>query len=161
MGDSLEAGLGFRLGRAHRMMREAWADLITDLGLTPPQAAMLRAVCEWPGSGLRELGRRTHTDAMNAKRLLDHLERAELVRSVPDAGHRQRRVLHPTGTGTSTAAELARRAGAWNRHLGRRLGRGELAELQRLLTRLEGVLAPHASTAPHRIGRVAGRADTD
>lgn len=140
MAGSLESGLGFRLGRVHRMVRDAWGERIAGLALTPPQAAMLRAVCEWPGSGLRELARRTHTDAMNAKRLLDHLERRDLVRSAPDSGHRQRRVVHATAAGTALAGEVARRAGAWDRLIGRRLGSGELAELHRLLARLESAL---------------------
>src|SRR5579875_1692870 len=76
---ALEAGLGFRLGRAHRLLRAAWEQIIADLGLSPPQAALLRAVAQQPGCGLRELARRVQTDAMNAKRLADHLERAGAV----------------------------------------------------------------------------------
>ncbi|HUY51282.1 MAG TPA: MarR family winged helix-turn-helix transcriptional regulator [Streptosporangiaceae bacterium] len=138
----LEPGLGFRLGRAHRMLRAAWEEVISDLGLSPPQAALLRAAAQRPGCGLRELARQMHTDPMNAKRLADHLERAGLVASVSDPGHRQRRVLRPTERGAAVAAELARRAAAHQRRLAILIGPAELAQLQGLLNHLESALAP-------------------
>lgn len=140
-GAPLEAGLGFRLGSAHRLVRAAWEQVIADLGLSPPQAALLRAVAEQPGCGLRELARRIHTDAMNAKRLADHLERAGLVASSPDPGHRQRRALRPTAQGTALAGELDRRAAGQQRQLARLIGPAETAQLLDLLHRVELALA--------------------
>ena len=137
---ALESGLGFRLGRAHRILREAGERRIADLGLTPPQAAMLRASCEWRGCGLRELARRTHTDPMNAKRLADHLERDGLVRSVTDPDHRQRRVLEPTPEGLAIAAELTGRAAAWGQRLSDLVGADDITRIQGLLDRLEQVV---------------------
>lgn len=143
-GGSLESVVGFRMGRVHRMLREAWEGRIADLGLSAPQAVILRAVCEWPGSGLRELARRARTDVMNAKRLVDPLEDLGLVHSAADPAHRQRRVFSPTEDGAALAEELARRAAAWNRQLARLLGPGELRHLHRLLGRLEEALDPRA-----------------
>ena len=137
---SLESGLGFRLGRAHRMLRESWEHRIADLGLTPPQAAMLRAACEWPGCGLRELARRTPTDPMNAKRLADHLEQAGLVRSAADPDHRQRRVLEPTPQGFTIARQVTDRAATWDQRLSDLLGEQDITHLRSLLDRLEQVL---------------------
>lgn len=137
---SLETGLGFRVGRAHRILRDAWSGRIADLGLTAPQTAMLRAVCEWPGSGVRELARRTGRDPMNVKRLADHLEGLGLVSSRTDPAHRQRRVLHPTDTGRELAAEVARRATRWNRELVEQVGADDVARLFGLLARIESVL---------------------
>ncbi|MDA8318193.1 MAG: MarR family winged helix-turn-helix transcriptional regulator [Actinomycetota bacterium] len=150
-GGALESGLGFRLGRAHRILREAWDRRIADLGLTPPQAAMLRAACEWRGCGLRELARRTHTDPMNAKRLADHLERAGLVRSTTDPDHRQRRVLEPTPDGLAIAAELSGRAAAWGQRLSDLVGADDIARIQALLDRLEQVVlaAEHGDKHEH------------
>jgi DNA-binding MarR family transcriptional regulator len=140
----LEVEFGFRLGRVHRMMRAGWEQRIHDLGVTPPQAATLRALCESPGSGLRELGRRTHTDAMNVRRLVERLEHLELVTSTADPAHRQRHVLHPTRRGIEVADELAARAGSWNELVARLLGADESAHLLRTLTRLETILAADA-----------------
>lgn len=137
----LEAGLGFRLGRAHRLLRAAWEEEIADLGLSPPQAALLRAVAHQPGCGLRELGRRMNTDAMNAKRLADHLERTDLVASSPDPGHRQRRALRPTAQGAALAGELDRRAAGHQHQLARLIGPAETARLLGLLDHLERAVA--------------------
>lgn len=137
----LEASLGFRLGRAHRLLRAAWEQAIADLGLTAPQAALLRAVARQPGCGLRELARRMHTDAMNAKRLADHLERAGLVASSADPGHRQRRALRPTARGAALAEDLDRRAAEHQRRLVRVIGPAETARLMGLLNHLELAVA--------------------
>lgn len=159
---SLEAGLGFRMGRAHRHLREAWERRIADTGLSAPQAAMLRAICEQPGSGLRELARRVRTDPMNVKRLADHLEGAGLVLSLSATSapsHRQRRDLVPTGAGLKLAGQVEQRAAEWEHLLSRLLGAGELEDLQRLLSRLEDVLAAQAGQvcSPKEPGRATTR----
>ena len=140
-GAPLESALGFRLGRVHRMVRDAWAEIISDLGLSPPLAAVLRAVCEWPGSGLRELARHMGTDVMNVRRLADRLADLGLVRSAADATHRQRRAVVPTDAGISLAGEIAARAAAWDRDLSELLGTADLQQLHQLLARLEEGLA--------------------
>jgi DNA-binding MarR family transcriptional regulator len=109
---------------------------------------MLRAACEWPGSGVRELARRTRTDAMNAKRLADHLEQLGLLRSVTDPAHRQRRVLCATEKGVVLAREIAERAAVWNRQLTRLLGAAESAQLLDLLERLETALGTDPGNRP-------------
>ena len=152
----LESALGFRMGRAHRSLREAWGERIADLGLSPPQAAMLRAICEQPGSGLRELARRVRTDPMNAKRLADHLEQVGLVRSMNDTSHRQRRDLAPTEAGLALAKQVAERAAVWDRRLSRLLGAAQVEQLQRLLQRLEDVLAAEL----HGVARPRGEPAT-
>lgn len=144
-GSPLEADLGFLMGRAHRMLRAAWEEAIADLGLSPPQAALLRAAAQQPGCGLRELARRMGTDAMNAKRLADHLEQASLVSSAPDPGHRQRRALRPTRHGTAVARELARRAAAHQRRLADLVGPSQYATLLSLLGHLEAAFAADTS----------------
>jgi DNA-binding MarR family transcriptional regulator len=146
--EPLESGLGFRLGRAHRTLRQAWAERLVDLDLRPAQAALLRAACEWPDSGLRELARRTRSDAMNVKRLADGLEARGLLGSVADPSHRQRRVLRPTAAGRALADQIAARAADWNRHLGGLVGQEEYARLLALLTRLEDGVARERPADP-------------
>ena len=147
---AFEIGVGARLGRTHRVMRAAWEERIADLELSAPQAALLRAVEEWPGSGLRELSRRLGTDAMNAKRLADHLAARGLIRSASDPAHRQRRVLGLTARGESLAAEVSSRASRWNRELGEILGSEELDHLQELLALLESALETAGSPGASR-----------
>jgi len=148
---ALEDSLGFSLGRAHRLLREAWERQIAELGLSAPQSAALRAICEQPGAGLRALARYLRTDPMNAKRLADHLEARALVRSSSGPSHRQRRELGPTEAGRSLAHEVARRASAWELHLVDLLGQADLRQLRRLLKKLESALsaaAPPAQSPP-------------
>ena len=148
----LESGIGFRLGRAHRRLRSAWESRIADLGLTGAQAAVVRAVAEQPGTGLRELARKLRADPMNVKRLADSLERVGLVRSTTDPADRRRRVLLPTAEGTAVSDRLSGRAVTWTAHLEGLLGSADLATLQALLDRLEAGIAAQAGpeTAPVR-----------
>jgi DNA-binding MarR family transcriptional regulator len=137
---SIDLELGFRMGQTHRLLKETWEQQIASLGLSAPLAVMLRAICEQPGSGLRELARRMRTDPMNAKRLFDHLEQEGLVTSSSAASHAQRRELNPTADGLERVAGLLERSAAFRRQLAQLLGESELEQLQHLLVRLEDVL---------------------
>ncbi|HET9093045.1 MAG TPA: MarR family transcriptional regulator [Acidimicrobiales bacterium] len=143
---TLESEIGFRMGRSHRLLRDAWAGQIADLELTPPQAALLRVICERPGVGLREAARLLHTDPTNTKHLADHLERTGLVHSEPDPAHRQRRGIHPSKEGLALAREVAGRAHAWHRRLSKLIGTAEMDRLQGLLGHLEQVLEVETAT---------------
>ncbi len=159
---ALESGIGFRLGRAHRRLRSAWESRIADLGLTSAQAAVVRAVAEQPGTGLRELARKLRADPMNVKRLADSLERAGLLRSTNDPADRRRRVLLLTPEGMAVSDRLSGRAVTWNAHLEGLLGPADLATLQALLDRLEAGIAAQAGpeTAPVRHPVRIGRRGT-
>lgn len=103
----LEEGLGFRLSRLARLMRAAWAAQLTGLGLTPPQAAILRGVAEHPGSSIRCLARLLGTDAMSVKRGADELERHGLLVSGSLTGDRRPRILQPSERGAEVLIEIA------------------------------------------------------
>ncbi len=151
---SLEAGLGFRLGRTHRAIRGAWEARIADLGLRSPQASVLRAVSEQPGTSLRELARRLRTDPMNAKRLADGLEDAGLLVSAADPADRRRRVLRPTDAGLVLSREIQGRALEWGATLEAIIGPGDAARLSLILARIEDGVAALPDLRPP-----AGEAD--
>jgi len=151
-------GLGPAIGCAHRALRSAWEERIADLGLSAPQAAVVRAVADGSGVGLRELARRMRTDAMNVKRLADHLEAAGLVCSKADPAHRQRRLLCATDEGRRAASQLASRSRAWEGHLEERLGAGALGRLRALLRDLEDALEAEAGAGSSR-GAAPAEAD--
>lgn len=134
---TLDAAIGFRLGRAYRTVRAGWEARIADLRLTGPQAGALRAVTERPGIGLRQLARRLGTDPMNAKRLADGLEAAGLLTSCHDPADRRRRVLDPTDRGAALARELRQRSGEWTRTMESIVGPADTARLWGILERLE------------------------
>ncbi|MHB1597643.1 MAG: MarR family winged helix-turn-helix transcriptional regulator [Acidimicrobiales bacterium] len=91
---ALRAGLGFRLSRTARALRQSWAEELLPLALTPPQAAVLRGVAESPGCSLRALSRILGTDPTNAKRCVDELEGRGLLESRGRRGDRRPLLLH-------------------------------------------------------------------
>ncbi|NYI42731.1 MarR family winged helix-turn-helix transcriptional regulator [Demequina lutea] len=138
------------MGQTHKVLKETWERQIADLGLSAPLAAMLRTICEQPGSGLRELARRLRTDPMNAKRLVDHLEHEGLVTSSEANSHAQRREVSPTSDGLARVAGLVERSAVLRRQLGELLGESELEYLQELLVRLEDALVDDPASARPR-----------
>ncbi len=121
-GDLDPDGVGFLLGVAHRVRRRQWEAHLADLGLTAPQAAVLRLVAAEPGSGVRLIARRLGTDAMNAQRIADTLVARGLCDTRADPQDARRRPLHPTPQGRDLATRVAERAGGDERHLADALG---------------------------------------
>ena len=115
-------GVGFLLGAAHRAHRRQWEAQLADLGVSAPQAAVLRAVVAEPGQGVRGIARRIGTDPMNAQRIIETLLAAGLCRAQRDPLDARRRPLHPTPEGRLVAAEVAGRGRLAEEHLARTLG---------------------------------------
>jgi len=105
---ALEAGLGFRLGRLARHLRREWAQELKPLGLSPPQAAVVRGVAAEPGCSLRGLARTLDADPMNVKRYVDELEQRALIRTGNLTTDRRSRVLLLTEAGENVAHDIAR-----------------------------------------------------
>ena len=108
---------------------------------------MLRAVTEGKACGLRALARNLGTDPMNARRLVNHLEQAGLVRSSSDPDHNQRHVIRPTPAGAVASEEVARRAATVDASLRGLLGDDDLTRLLGLLGQLQDVLNDFTSPA--------------
>lgn len=102
--------LGFLLGVAHRAERRIWEAEIADLGLTAPQAALLRLVTTEPGSGVRRLARELGTDPMNTQRIAEALIAAQLVEARRDPRDARRKPLHPTEQGRALSRTVDYRA---------------------------------------------------
>ncbi len=117
-------GIGFLLGAAHRTRRRLWEAQLADLGLSAPQAAILRLVTAEPGCGIRELARRIGTDPMNARRIVESLLESGLCESRPDPNDARRRPLYPTLRGRDLAQAVADRARRDEQNLVRALGEG-------------------------------------
>lgn len=141
-------GVGYLLGVAHRARRRAWEADLADLGLTAPQAAVLRLLAARPGTGVRGLSRALVTDPMNAQRIAATLVAAGLceVRRDPDDG--RRRPLHLTDAGRRLAHLVTNRAEAAERRLATALGAKEYAALSTVLRRL--VEMERATRPPRR-----------
>ena len=97
--------------------------ILADLGLTAPQAAVLRLVAGQPGSGVRHLARMLGTDPMNTQRIAEILITGGLCEPRHDPRDGRRRPLHPTEKGRALADEVARRAQREEERLLAMLGR--------------------------------------
>lgn len=139
-------GVGFLLGLAHRARRRQWEGRLSDLGLTAPQAAMLRLVTAEPGQGVRHLSRRLGTDPMNAQRIVETLIAGGLCSARRDPDDARRRPLYPTDRGTRLAERAAERAQDAERYLADTLG----ADTYRsLTTALRAVIELDTKTEGH------------
>ncbi|MDA8311311.1 MAG: MarR family winged helix-turn-helix transcriptional regulator [Actinomycetota bacterium] len=133
----LDEGLGFRLDRLARSLRAEWAREIAGLGLTPPQAAVLRSIARYPGCSLRALARMLGTDPMKTKRCVDVLERRGLVRSTHRGADRRPRALELTPESVALAVRIDLLVRARDDHLAAALGPDRLSSLLSALTALE------------------------
>ena len=135
--EPLARGVGFRLSRISRTLRSQWAEELTDLELSPPEAAVLRGLAEHPGSALRELARILASDPMSAKRCVDGLERRGLIVSGHRGNDRRPRTLTVTDDGRELVAELNKRMRLRERRLARLLTMDERDVFERVLSSLE------------------------
>jgi len=103
-------GVGFLLGLAHRARRRRWDATLADLGLTVPQAAILRLVSAEPGCGVRHLARRLGTDPMNAQRIMESLVTNGLCTAGHDPDDARRRPFFPTERGRRLAKLVTTRS---------------------------------------------------
>ncbi|MGC8473230.1 MAG: methyltransferase domain-containing protein [Candidatus Dormibacteria bacterium] len=128
------------MSRAARTLRLAWAERLSPLQLSPPQAAVLRSLLDHDHTGIRALARLLGTDPMNVKHLADHLEGAGLILSEADPADRRTRSLTLTPLGRERAAEVERLVQEQERWLGARLGETGIAGLAAALSALESAL---------------------
>ena len=96
---SLEDSVGFRLSRLVRVRRERWASELRTLGLTPPQAAIMRATRDCPNQALRAIARTLKCDVMSVKRCVDDLQARGWVATSTRDDDRRVRIVALTNRG--------------------------------------------------------------
>lgn len=134
---ALEDSAGFRLSRLVRVRRERWAAQLRVLGLTPPQAAVLRATRDHRGQALRALARTLNTDAMSVKRCVDELEARGWLATATREEDRRVRVVELTAPGEELMEHLDGLAYAQERHLRDQLSDSCYESLVAAITTLE------------------------
>ncbi len=133
----LEESVGFRLSRLARSRRSRWAGQLRSLGLTPPQAAILRGATERSNASLRALARTMGTDPMSVKRCVDALEARGLLRSAISREARRARVVRLTPAGERLMTELEEMARQQEQEIRALLSTSEYAQLLAVIDRLE------------------------
>jgi len=134
---ALEASAGFRLARLARVRRERWAGHLRELGLTPPQAAIMRATREHQGQALRAVARTLNTDVMSVKRCVDELENRGWITTSTREDDRRMRVVNLTTRGEDLMVRLDALARAHENNLRERLGEAHYALLIDLIDSME------------------------
>jgi DNA-binding MarR family transcriptional regulator len=103
------------------------------MGVTVGQIALLAAIREEPGLGLRELASRERMSAPAMSGYVDRLEAAGLVVRGPVAGDRRRVGLHLTDAGRKLLRSTRKLRTAWLAERMRRLSDAELRALEAAL----------------------------
>jgi DNA-binding MarR family transcriptional regulator len=103
------------------------------LGATVGQIALLAAIREQPGLGMRELASRERMSAPAMSGYVDRLEAAGLVVRGPVEGDRRRVGLHLTDAGRRLLRSTRRLRTAWLAERMRRLSDDQLAALDAAL----------------------------
>ena len=134
---ALENSVGFRLSRLVLVRRERWAGHLRALGLTPPQAAILRATRDHRGLALRALARTLNTDVMSVKRCVDELEGRGWLVSATGERDRRVRVVELTSRGEDLMRRLDEIALTQELSLRDRLSPGSYASLLEVISTLE------------------------
>lgn len=144
----LESGLGFRLSRLTRTLRSEWARQLAEVGLTPPEAAVLRGIAGRPGCSLRALARILGAEPMTAKRCVDGLEGRVLLESAHRGEDRRPRALELTSEGRALAERVDALVRLQEERLGAVLGPDRRARLEEALGALETDLGLRPADRP-------------
>ena len=134
---ALEDSAGFRLSRLVRVRRERWANQLSTLGLTPSQAAILRATRDHRGQAMRALARTLNIDAMSAKRCVDELESRGWLATTTREDDRRVRVVDLTARGEELTSHLDELAHTQEWHLRSQLSPAHYELLVAVIATLE------------------------
>ncbi len=105
---------------------------LKDLGLGPPQLALLAQIAQHPGCRLKDVAEGLRVRPPTASVAVRHLEKKGLVERRPDPGDRRAVKLHLTPKGAS----LHRRAEGFRQEKAKRVLAGLSSEEQRALLEL-------------------------
>ena len=137
---TLRDGLGFRLSRVARGLRQGWAEDLHPIGTTPPQVAVLRGIAEEPGCSLRSLARVLGTDPTNTKRCVDELRQRGLLTSRDRTGDRRPLGLALTDAGDAFVRTVDQLVTAQEKRIADALGPAGCRGLAEALDQLERLL---------------------
>ncbi|MCW3033133.1 MAG: marR family transcriptional regulator [Solirubrobacterales bacterium] len=148
-------GVAFLLAQLGAHAAAAFAERVGPLGLTPPEAGILRRLGQVPGQSQRELADALGMHAPRLVALIDELEERGLVTRARDPEDRRNYAISLTDDGRRTLAELARAARRHELAITSALQPDERALLARMLRRIaeEQDLAPGIHPGYRRLGR--------
>ncbi|WP_053374553.1 MarR family winged helix-turn-helix transcriptional regulator [Paenibacillus sp. FJAT-27812] len=99
--------VGYVISNTGRKLNHKLQQLFQEHDVTPEQWSLLMCLDEHDGITHKDLAHRTDKDPANITRLVDQLERKELVRRVANPGDRRSQLLYLTQNGRTNAHALA------------------------------------------------------
>jgi DNA-binding MarR family transcriptional regulator len=150
-----EGGVAFLLAQLGAHAAAAFAERIRPLGLTPPQAGVLRRLGQFPGQSQRGLADALGMHAPRLVALIDELEDRGLVARDRDPEDRRNYAISLTDEGRRALAELGGVAREHELAIAAALDDDERAQLLGLLRRIaeEQGLRPGVHPGFRRMGR--------
>jgi DNA-binding MarR family transcriptional regulator len=119
-----------------RMLEREWAKAFAPLGLTPPQAFMLRVILEKPGLLQREIADELTITRPTATRALDGLQEKGLIRRETTERDGREYAIKPTADAVAIKEQINAASGEVTRRLKKKLG---AAEFDETVARLRGI----------------------
>jgi DNA-binding MarR family transcriptional regulator len=148
----------FLLAQVGAHAAKRFAALLEPLGMTPPQAGILRMLARSGGLSQRDLAERLGIHPSRLVALLDEMETAGLLVREANAGDRRLYSLQLTTAGRERMAELGRVAQQHNEALCNALTVEDRAQLESLLNKIaqQQGLTPGVHPGYGSMGRSAG-----
>jgi DNA-binding MarR family transcriptional regulator len=102
-----QQSVGYVISNTGRKLNHRLQQLFQEHDVTPEQWSLLMCLDEHDGISHKDIAQRTDKDPANITRLVDQLERKELVRRVANPGDRRSQLLYLTENGRTNAHMLA------------------------------------------------------
>ena len=102
-----KSSVGYVISNTGRKLNQKLQQLFHDYDVTPEQWSLLMCLDEHDGITHKDLAQRADKDPANITRLVDQLERKELVRRAANPGDRRSQLLYVTDNGRKIARTLA------------------------------------------------------
>ena len=101
MSDKIEEVLFYTLDHTYRKKQSAAQKYFNEIGIdiTPEQWVVLKILDQYEGISQKELAERAAKDTASVTRMLDILEKKELLKREPVAGDRRKYNVYPTKAG--------------------------------------------------------------
>lgn len=105
----VDGHLGYLLRQAGVAFRGAMDKALADLGVTPPQFAVLTMIAAYPGLSNADLARLSLLTPQTVSVIVGNLKRAAAIESRPHPVHGRIQQIELTGTGKAMLARCKRR----------------------------------------------------
>ncbi|MGI8712078.1 MAG: MarR family winged helix-turn-helix transcriptional regulator [Solirubrobacteraceae bacterium] len=136
LGPPVSDRLAYLFKRAHLELAGLHEELLTPLGISAGELAILLLIDAREPESQQQAARRLGIDRTTMVSLIDALEAKDLVARRPDAADRRRNVIELTTTGAKTLRRATRASDQAEHRLLAGLDKAEAAQLRSLLRRV-------------------------